>query len=237
MGFGQFTGRQARRGDERLAVESDSERAELISSDGPPRPAGPARPGKWVDETQDPTRAAQWPYATVPCLPAQLGHRRRTRAPVDGSGPCGTRWAEVQHLLPHREPPRRSATGRTPDQKRLLDATLPLDCHSSDERTQFCVRRTPTTWSPLTESNRRPSPYHPRRPGFSSEFPGSLGRSLQRADCGLDLPRGRKRGATRPRPCPAGRRARKRRPFAFRAGSWGQVPAGHGWTGGQMTVR
>ena len=37
---------------------------------------------------------------------------------------------------------------------------LPLKCHSPEGGTRFQVRKTLTTWSPLTESNRRPSPYH-----------------------------------------------------------------------------
>jgi hypothetical protein len=28
------------------------------------------------------------------------------------------------------------------------------------------------TWSPLTESNRRPSPYHPQLPGFTARYRG-----------------------------------------------------------------
>jgi hypothetical protein len=33
-------------------------------------------------------------------------------------------------------------------------------CHSSRSGTRFYARKIVTTWSPLTESNRRPSPYH-----------------------------------------------------------------------------
>src|ERR1039458_3630221 len=37
---------------------------------------------------------------------------------------------------------------------------LTLKCHSIEEGTRFHIRKNSTTWSPLTESNRRPSPYH-----------------------------------------------------------------------------
>ena len=37
---------------------------------------------------------------------------------------------------------------------------LPLKCHSPEGGTRFHIRKVLTTWSPLTESNRRPSPYH-----------------------------------------------------------------------------
>ena len=42
---------------------------------------------------------------------------------------------------------------------RLLQG-MPLKCHSSKPGTRFCIREMVITWSPLTESNRRPSPYH-----------------------------------------------------------------------------
>ena len=42
---------------------------------------------------------------------------------------------------------------------RLLQG-MPLKCHSSKPGTRFCIREMAITWSPLTESNRRPSPYH-----------------------------------------------------------------------------
>ncbi len=37
---------------------------------------------------------------------------------------------------------------------------LPLKCHSIEGGTRFHIRKMFMTWSPLTESNRRPSPYH-----------------------------------------------------------------------------
>ena len=53
---------------------------------------------------------------------------------------------------------------------------LPLKCHSPEGGTRFHVRKTFLTWSPLTESNRRPSPYHVslRRcaaPGRAADLP------------------------------------------------------------------
>ena len=41
-----------------------------------------------------------------------------------------------------------------------LTRHLTLKCHSIEGGTRFHIRKTLTTWSPLTESNRRPSPYH-----------------------------------------------------------------------------
>ena len=41
-----------------------------------------------------------------------------------------------------------------------LQWRLPLKCHSAEEGTRFCVRKVAISRSPLTESNRRPSPYH-----------------------------------------------------------------------------
>ena len=37
---------------------------------------------------------------------------------------------------------------------------LPLKCHSIEGGTRLHIRKAFMTWSPLTESNRRPSPYH-----------------------------------------------------------------------------
>jgi hypothetical protein len=60
-----------------------------------------------------------------------------------------------------------------PPANRLVTSTrlarcLPLKCHSPEGGTRFHVRKKLTTWSPLTESNRRPSPYHPHSPGFTA---------------------------------------------------------------------
>ena len=45
---------------------------------------------------------------------------------------------------------------------------LPLKYHSIDGGTRFHIRKLLMTWSPLTESNRRPSPYHAHFPGFTA---------------------------------------------------------------------
>jgi hypothetical protein len=49
--------------------------------------------------------------------------------------------------------------------KRLVKSTcsiwrMPLKCHSPEGGTRFHIRKNFIPWSPLTESNRRPSPYH-----------------------------------------------------------------------------
>jgi len=49
---------------------------------------------------------------------------------------------------------------------------LPLKCHSIEGGTRLHIRKTLPTWSPLTESNRRPSPYHPQFPGFTARWRG-----------------------------------------------------------------
>jgi len=45
---------------------------------------------------------------------------------------------------------------------------LTLKCHSTEGGTRFHIRKSSTTWSPLTESNRRPSPYHAHFRGFTA---------------------------------------------------------------------
>ena len=52
---------------------------------------------------------------------------------------------------------------------------LPLKCHSIEGGTQFHIRKTLITWSPLTESNRRPSPYH-EPPRLRSRWSGTITR-------------------------------------------------------------
>jgi hypothetical protein len=49
---------------------------------------------------------------------------------------------------------------KLPGHKHLPAECLTLKCHSIEGGARFHIRKTLTTWSPLTESNRRPSPYH-----------------------------------------------------------------------------
>jgi hypothetical protein len=60
--------------------------------------------------------------------------------------------------------PQQTAWSQVP----VLLGVLPLKCHSPEGSTRFHIRKAFTTWSPLTESNRRPSPYHPHFPGFTA---------------------------------------------------------------------
>ena len=70
-------------------------------------------------------------------------------------------WSEPRTCSQARS---RSARAH-PAANRLVRSTrptrrLPLKCHSPEGGTRFQVRKKLTTRSPLTESNRRPSPYH-----------------------------------------------------------------------------
>jgi hypothetical protein len=49
---------------------------------------------------------------------------------------------------------------KLPGHELCMAGHLTLKCHSIEGGTQFHIRKSSTTWSPLTESNRRPSPYH-----------------------------------------------------------------------------
>jgi hypothetical protein len=53
-----------------------------------------------------------------------------------------------------------SGSSEMPGSGHLLAELLPLKCHSLEGGIRFYIRKSFTTLSPLTESNRRPSPYH-----------------------------------------------------------------------------
>jgi len=97
---------------------------------------------------------------------------------------------------------------------RLLQG-MTLKCHSAKSGTRFCVREIAITWSPLTESNRRPSPYHgpPVGPCRRRIGPHQGGHQLPRAQastrepalaafCPLNCPRGSSLADGRPTPPP-----------------------------------
>ena len=102
-------------------------------------------------------------------------------------------------------------------------------------RYRFYIRESPLTWNPLTESNRRPSPYHPDSLG---SLPG--GRVAGQPPTGWLLPW----PAPHPERCSCGTRAIAQRAaavkgvgmFPFWAGQRARVPAGHGQADGRMTV-
>jgi hypothetical protein len=117
-----------------------------------------------------------------------------TRLDVPASGRhtqlCDGQPADPRHevALPVRRVPSqprtcspgRNRSTRTSGGKRLVTSTrpakgLPLKCHSPETGTRFHIRKVPISWSPLTESNRRPSPYHvslcsSAAPGRSSDL-------------------------------------------------------------------
>ena len=67
---------------------------------------------------------------------------------------------------------------------------LPLECHSPEGGTRFWIRKMPLDWSPLTESNRRPSPYHGPPDGPCKRRRGSeqAGRWLTLAETSPEQP-------------------------------------------------
>jgi hypothetical protein len=57
-----------------------------------------------------------------------------------------------------------------PDGRESPDSgNCPSICPPEQRGPRFRVRSKPLTWSPLTESNRRPSPYHLDAPGFTGD--------------------------------------------------------------------
>ena len=82
---------------------------------------------------------------------------------------------------------------------------LPLKCHSIEGGTRFHIRKASMSWSPLTESNRRPSPYHgpPRRSrtGHTGpDQPGAGSRSQPPAGASPREPRDAPQSAPRGHP-------------------------------------
>ena len=83
--------------------------------------------------------------------------------------PTASAWSVIQGLFPRRESPYRAyREANSQVTSSCVARHLPLKCHSPEGGTRFHVRKTLTTWSPLTESNRRPSPYHAHFPGFTA---------------------------------------------------------------------
>jgi hypothetical protein len=107
------------------------------------------------------------------------------------------------------------------------------ECHWSGTFSEgrvsgYIFEKTLQTGSPLTESNRRPSPYHPQLPGFTAARRGRWAKASSGQTAAVTYRAAgnvTRRGPGRAR---RGWRGQKRRPSAFRAGSWGRGPAGHG---------
>ena len=97
---------------------------------------------------------------------------------------------------PRRRDPGRADTRPTRHRPRALPdvgeshrilRNCPPICPSEQRSPRFRVRNKPLTWSPLTESNRRPSPYHrsPVRPWSCRERPEQALHELSLAEPGL----------------------------------------------------
>jgi hypothetical protein len=130
-----------------MRLVSSGSRALLHSSaEGWLFPSGGAR--------RPPPVAARWPDArpgsTAPAGNRQLGTRLR-----------GPRLSAAD-LFPKQEP-LYILIDTLRDQESKPSASVGV-CHSNatlpERGTRFHVRKMPMSWSPLTESNRRPSPYH-----------------------------------------------------------------------------
>jgi hypothetical protein len=95
-----------------------------------------------------------WPYRSAPTLsylaacPLEPGIQSSEPLPLTSS-PERKRSAV-----------RASLSGEMPGSRFLASDGVPLKCHSCEEGMRFYIRKSAATWSPLTESNRRPSPYH-----------------------------------------------------------------------------
>ena len=118
---------------------------------------------------------------------------------------------------------------------------LPLKCHSIEGGTRFHIRKKLITWSPLTESNRRPSPYHAHFRGFTARQ--ALPADRRQAPIWL-LPRPAASATAQAIAPTAGAAVGAglcRLPPApglpFRLGPWGCMPTSHVHSNGQKTVR
>ncbi len=105
-----------------------------------------------------PAAAAAPPFQDLanPGLLTAAGPPRRRRALPSGS--LARRHSPAVPAAPSPLSPQRWAC-------LPVGADCPPTCPPHYRGLRFCIRNRPLTWSPLTESNRRPAPYHGPRQG------------------------------------------------------------------------
>ena len=139
------------------------------------------QPGQAVTIDGAPTRLPGMhcpPESGFPVEPAATIHPWGSSLTVDPGHGHGSyfRRAQSRTCSPDRNRCTGPTVGELPGHEYLpcacLARHLPLKCHSIEGGTRFHIRKAFMTWSPLTcpltESNRRPSPYHLKSSRFSA---------------------------------------------------------------------